>query len=512
MFGAGGSRRALVAIVLAAVFTCAASAQAAPPPSTVNNLTVTAFNPYLNPADERFDSQGFDFVNLFKNSKFTKSVLGHKFVFAGSYGLCGGMAYAALDTLESSNGTTTPQGVGPPTKGLTSPPDSGPVFKYLYGRLVDSLTGGNTLFTMAKFMLFYSQHHRDVETFHAFTHEIVPAINAGNPIPLLLVESLKVDEVSENHQVLATGYFRRGNANGQAVVQVYDPNFPGRFMYLNTHENNGWPSQIETYDEAGTEPSGTHFYGFFATDYTYHRPYWALAKPTGNLLQTHGADWTEAEPGETHALTAGLGAANDTTSVVPPDWTPTGNFTAVQYTMPGTSAPNGPVVPGKGIPVIAPLLGFQFPTAMFSAGINGGINFFAGGPGNATSSAHQRIVLPFDGSLIDAGGQVATMSADLGGSLTSAASMVVTASFVSGNNHVLGSFSIGPVSAAERNDQTELLARSATAPVPKGTATINVSMSATGGTTVYDDAYADNLSLTIGPRSRKPIGRGPGGK
>jgi hypothetical protein len=35
--------------------------------------------------------------------------------------------------------------------------------------------------------------------------------------------------------VLATGYFYRGGPQGQLVVQIYDPNFPGRFMYLNTH-------------------------------------------------------------------------------------------------------------------------------------------------------------------------------------------------------------------------------------------------------------------------------------
>src|SRR5271165_3908340 len=71
-------------VLLGAIGT--SSAQAATP--TMTNPVVTAFNPYLNSADGNFNSQGFDFVNLFKNSKFTKRVDGHEFVFAGSYGLC----------------------------------------------------------------------------------------------------------------------------------------------------------------------------------------------------------------------------------------------------------------------------------------------------------------------------------------------------------------------------------------------------------------------------------------
>ncbi|HMK96327.1 MAG TPA: hypothetical protein VK425_02210, partial [Acidimicrobiales bacterium] len=63
----------------------------------------------------------------------------------------------------------------------------------------------------------------------------------------------------------------------------------------------------------------------------------------------------------------------------------------------------------------------------------------------------------------------------------------------------LGSFSIGPVTPADRNDETELLARSATALIPKGTRTIVVTMSASGGTgdNQYNTAFADNLSLTV---------------
>ena len=95
--------------------------------------------------------------------------------------------------------------------------------------------------------------------------------------------------MSENHQVLATGYFYRGGPQGQLVVQVYDPNFPGRFMYLNTHNTyndmSQYPSEIETYDAAGTEYSGVHFYGFFTTPYSYVAPRWAAGETDGELAQ-----------------------------------------------------------------------------------------------------------------------------------------------------------------------------------------------------------------------------------
>ncbi len=100
-------------------------------------------------------------------------------------------------------------------------------------------------------------------------------------------------------------------------------------------------------------------------------------------------------------------------------------------------------------------------------------------------------------ALIDAGHQRATLSGDLGGELTDPASMIVTASFISANGSTLRSFSIGPVTAADRDDQTELLPLSAQNAVPVGTRTIKMTIVASGQLADYDDAFADNLSLTL---------------
>ncbi len=477
----------------------AAPAGAAAPSMT--DPVVTAFNPYLNPADGNFDSQGFDFVNLFKNNKFTKSVGGHKFVFAGSYGLCGGMVYAALDTFNAGNGTTTPTLAAANTQ-VAPTPDSGALFNYLYARQLDSL-GGGTLPTLLEYSLAPQQTRDGVTgldemTFKTFTHEIVPAINAGNPIPLLLVETQKLTDVSDDHQVLATGYFRRGGANGQAVVEIYDPNFPGRIMYLNTAENNGLPSRVESSDPAGQDVVAT-FHGFFSTNetYSYHRPRWALSGPTGNLLQSPGGDWTQADWAASGgwSLDAPLGASTATATVDPPDWTTTGAFTLAQYLKLGTIRPVAVGLP-PGQLGSSPL----FPTTTVAASIGGANNLFAGGPGGGSSSATQRVSLANDATLIDDKDLVATLSGDLGGWLTGAGAVTVTASFLGGGGHALGSFSVGPVTAVQRGGLTTLTAQSARSGVPSGTRVILVTMSApaTGGS--YNTGYADNLALTIAPR------------
>jgi hypothetical protein len=103
---------------------------------------------------------------------------------------------------------------------------------------------------------------------------------------------------------------------------------------------------------------------------------------------------------------------------------------------------------------------------------------------------------------IEGGQQVAMLSGDLGGSGDQPAEMVVTASFLSVTGAALGSLSIGPVGAADRNDQTEMLARTGAALIPREMRAIDVTMSATGGAgnDQYNTAFADNLSLSRSPK------------
>ena len=60
---------------------------------------------------------------------------------------------------------------------------------------------------------------------------------------------------------------------------------------------------------------------------------------------------------------------------------------------------------------------------------------------------------------------------------------------------------IGPVTAEDRSDTTQLLPRTDTIAVPQGTRVIRVTMTATKFAGAYNDAYLDNISLSLVPAS-----------
>jgi hypothetical protein len=194
----------------------------------------------------------------------------------------------------------------------------------------------------------------------------------------------------------------------------------------------------------------------------------AAAGSTGNLLQNPGAE-------------AGTGGTNSETIVPPPDWTVTGEFTAMKYGAEG-----------------------GFPTTENSESIKGGVNFFAGG-NSEVSSASQTVSVAAEAAAIDAGTDSATLSGDLGGYSSQNDNAVVTATYLSASNATLGSLTIGPVTAAERKEETELLAESATGTVPVGTRSIQVVITSTRIEGEYNDGYSDNISLTLGPPAGPPV-------
>jgi hypothetical protein len=184
----------------------------------------------------------------------------------------------------------------------------------------------------------------------------------------------------------------------------------------------------------------------------------------GNLLQNPGAE-------------AGPGGTDSSGMMPPPDWTVTGDFTVVQYGAAG-----------------------GFPTQAVGASIDGGANFFAGG-NSAASTATQAVDVSGFAGAIDAGTEAGTLSGDLGGYDSQDDNMVVTATYLSASGSPLASLTIGPVTAADRDDQTTLLPRSATGPVPTGTRSIQVVMTSTRFQGDYDDGYGDNISLTLATSS-----------
>jgi hypothetical protein len=189
---------------------------------------------------------------------------------------------------------------------------------------------------------------------------------------------------------------------------------------------------------------------------------------------------------------SGTGSSDSsTTAPVPiPGWTTTPNITEHTYDPAGSAA---------------------FPDVNASAAIGGGNQFFAGGPDNATDNtvetATQNVDVSGAATEIDAGKVTATLSADLGGFSTQGDNAAVTATFLSSAGGQLGTLTIGPVTAADRNNTTKLLRRSASGTIPPGTRTVRVVLTATKTDGSYNDAYADNLSLTLTGSSAPVIGK-----
>ncbi len=170
----------------------------------------------------------------------------------------------------------------------------------------------------------------------------------------------------------------------------------------------------------------------------------------------------------------GAGGTGSQTIVPPPDWAVTGEFTALKYEAEG-----------------------GFPSVANSKSIEGAVNFFAGG-NSEISTASQTVSVAADAAEIDAGHEPATLSGDLGGFSSQGDNAVVTATYLSAANAALGSLTIGPVTPAERKNETALLARTATGTVPAGTRSIQVLITSTRLEGEYNDGYADNISLTLG--------------
>jgi hypothetical protein len=187
----------------------------------------------------------------------------------------------------------------------------------------------------------------------------------------------------------------------------------------------------------------------------------SAAIPAGNLLVNPGAE-------------AGPGATDASTIVAPPGWTVESTFTAVAYGTP------------------------DFPTAADATALGGGANFFAGGPGGATSAATQVVDVSGAAAEIDAGKVAATLGAQLGGYSSQTDRATVTATFLTPENNATGSVTLPPVTATDRNSVTGLIARTASGAVPLGTRKISVRIDATRDAGSYNDGYIDNVSLVLG--------------
>lgn len=128
------------------------------------------------------------------------------------YGLCGGMALAARDFFLHDR----------PIPAADEPPQSGPLFDYLWQRLIDTFDPSHGWRHLRKFLNFYLPstftRARSVSELRSLTD----ALDAGRPAVLgLIYVRAGQGNPWNNHQVLAYDYSRRGDTTH---IYVYDPN------------------------------------------------------------------------------------------------------------------------------------------------------------------------------------------------------------------------------------------------------------------------------------------------
>jgi hypothetical protein len=172
---------------------------------------------------------------------------------------------------------------------------------------------------------------------------------------------------------------------------------------------------------------------------------------------------------------AGPGATDSSGTNTPPGWQTTGGFTAVQYGSP------------------------DFLTFAQASSWQGGLNFFTGGTpsfGDDTIAVQQIDLTPF-GSQIDGGKLNLTLSGRLGGFASQSDAVTVAAAATDAAGSTGTGTAIGPVTPADRDNQTTLLPKSACVAVPAGVrqSIVSVDIHRTDGS--YNDGYLDNLSLVL---------------
>jgi hypothetical protein len=143
--------------------------------------------------------------------------------FWGTFGLCGGMSWAALDRFF--------QGRAPPAEPASPRPGS-ELFSELVVRQVDSMRGQQMIARCLTWQLLPLQAPWWLpwtDGVHEVTGErewpaLKRSLDREIPASLTLIRASGVADPSDNHQVVATGY--EIEAGGGVTIRIYDPNHP----------------------------------------------------------------------------------------------------------------------------------------------------------------------------------------------------------------------------------------------------------------------------------------------
>lgn len=206
-----------------------------------------------------------------------------------SNGMCGGMVLAARDYFEHGRSPWPAElrEESPPNSPVSSDPpaEDTPLFDFLSERLFDSFVPGDgnplgagiyqTLMNSANTKQWGQvKKSRNEVMRDEWQNEIKPALDSGTLCPLGLIHvdthgnpfKTGLNQIGNNHQVLAYGYTRSGDT---IEIYVYDPNDPDddemRVQFTKKSDLGNWfePRYIDSDDP---------LYGFFAVPYSAKSP------------------------------------------------------------------------------------------------------------------------------------------------------------------------------------------------------------------------------------------------
>ena len=177
--------------------------------------------------------------------------------FWGAWGLCGGMAWGALDNFLTDQ--------APPPES-TGPARQSDLFKQLVTRQADSMQRSRLMAKCVKYQMLPEARSRwrpwrsslgkITETIE--WPKVRRSLDEGRPVPLCLVRVNGFSNPDRHHQVLATGYRLD---NDKLTMFFYDPNHPNKHPEIT--------GQLGTagHDLRLRQTTGERLYGFFATAY-----------------------------------------------------------------------------------------------------------------------------------------------------------------------------------------------------------------------------------------------------
>lgn len=197
------------------------------------------FNPILH---------GYKFHNRFEKN-LPNFLL--KIIFRDSvYGLCGGMVFSALDNFLDQSALNQ----------VNNPSDLEPEFiNFLWKRQFDSMPIKNYLILTKKT---FSNDQKLL--YDTFKHQIplaIETINKGIPAAIIIIRSKNIENPTDNHQILLTGY----KINGPITeFTCYDPNHPSKSTILRICMKIG--------EESISQSTGEFARGFFVNKYQPKQP------------------------------------------------------------------------------------------------------------------------------------------------------------------------------------------------------------------------------------------------